>query len=413
MHPELKLVLVGLSHRTAPVAVRERYAVSHEDLPACIRGLIQAPEVSEAAVLSTCNRTEVLVTGNKDADLEAVVSRSVFRNLESNHVYAYEDVHAVIHLFRVTSGLDSLVLGESEVLGQVKQAHELGSKEGTIGELLDPLLQQAMQVGKRVRRETEIGDGTLSVARLAVDIGARVVGSFSKRHAVILGAGDTGLLVARHLRDRNLGRLTLANRTYQRAVDAAPALQAEPCRVEDLGHHIQRADLVFTCIEGGDLELGEETFPKRVLARRDRPLFVADLSVPRAVNPDVRRIEQVLLYDMDDLSKVVEANRRRRSDAAGGSSTILVAELHKFLTLRTFASFTPAIERLRERFETTRDQTLDEVAGPRSSSEALELTHLLTKRLLDVALSQMKHSARHTRSEELLSREYERFLKDL
>ena len=413
MHPELKLVLVGLSHRTAPVAVRERYVVSQEDQDACVRGLAQAPEILDATVVSTCNRTEVLVTGRKDCDLAAVVCQRIFRNLPEEHMYSYEDVHAVIHLFRVSGGLDSLVLGESEVLGQVRRAHEIAQQAGTANTLLDPLLSQAVAVGKRLRRETDIGRGSLSVARLAVDIAARVVGSFRDRHALIVGAGETGVLVARHLKALDLGRMTFANRTLERAEEAASEFGAQTCGLDDVPDRALEADLVFTCIEGGDFELSQSSFPKRGLARRDRPLFVADLSVPRAVNADLRRFDQVLLYDLDDLSKVIEQNRRRRTDAADGSASILVAELHKFLSLRTYASFTPAIAELRARFEATRDQTLDEIAGATTSPESIELTHQLTKRLLDVALSQMKESARSTRSEALLESEYQRFLENL
>lgn len=413
MHPELKLVLVGLSHRTASVAVRERYVVSQEDQVDCVRGLVQAPEVIEATVVSTCNRTEVLVTGRKDADLEAVVCQRVFRNLPPEQMYAYEDVHAVIHLFRVAAGLDSLVVGESEILAQVRRAHEIATGEGTAGELLGPLLAQAAAVGRRIRRETDVGAGSLSVAKLAVDIGARVVGSFETRHALIVGAGETGRLVARHLRACGLGRLTFANRTLERAREAAEELGAEACALDEVGKRAETADLVFACVDGGGVELGSETFTRRALARRDRPLFVADLSVPRAVSPALREDSQVLLYDLDDLSRVVAANRRRRSDAADATSPILVAELHKFLALRTFASFTPVIEQLRERFDDTRDKTLDELAGPTAAPDALRLAHVLSKRLLDVALSQMKESARRTRSEELLDREYQRFLENL
>jgi glutamyl-tRNA reductase len=413
MHPELKLVLVGLSHRTAPVRVREQYVVSQEDQTDCVRSLMQEPGIEEAAVVSTCNRTEVLVCGGKDVEMASCVMQRVFRNLPPEHAYVYEDVHAVIHTFRVASGLDSVVLGESEILGQVKRAYEVGLQEGTLGALLEPLLQQALQVGKRIRNETSVGLGSLSVARVAVDIAARVVGSFEKRRALVVGAGETGVLVGQHLRSRGLGTLVLANRTLSRAQEAAGELSAEAHGLDEVPALIKEADLVFTCIEGGDFELDKGFFDVKRLARRDRPLFVADLSVPRAVAPEVRDLNQLLLYDLDDLGHVVESNRKQRNEAADDSAEILVAEIHKYLSLRTYASFTPAIARLRERFEETRDAVLDRIAGANAKPEELELSHVLTKRLLDVALAQMKDSARHTRSERLVDREYQRFLENL
>jgi len=413
MHPEFKLVLVGLSHRTAPVDVREQYVVSQEDQAACVQNLMEAPEIKEAAVVSTCNRTEILVCGGKDADVVECVLQRVFRNLPREHTYVYEDVHAVIHVFRVAAGLDSVVLGESEVLGQVKRAHELGTRERTLGTLLEPLLQQAVRVGKRVRSETSLGRGSLSVAKVAVDIAGRVVGSFEKRRALVVGSGETGVLVSQHLKSRGIGSLTLANRTVAHAEEAARELGAEAHGLGAINELLKASDLVFTCVDGGAFELGVDSFDPKRLARRDSPLFVADLSLPRVVHPDVRALNQILLYDLDDLGRIVETNRRQRSEAADGSSNILVAEIHKYLSLRTYASFTPAIARLRERFEQTRDEVIDRVAGTTASPEVLQLSHVLSKRLLDVALSQMKDSARQTQSEELLDREYHRFLENL
>lgn len=413
MHPDLEIWLVGLSHRTAPVAVRERYVVAPEHLARALRQLREVPEVQEAFVLSTCNRTEALVCATKGAEVVPQVTVQLFRNLPAEHLYAYSDVHALIHLFRVAAGLDSVVLGEAEVLGQIKRGFELASELGTLGTMLRPLLQHTLQVGKRVRTETSIGAGSLSVAKVAVDMAGHVFGRFERARALVVGAGETAVLVGRHLRDRGVQELVFTSRTAEHAQAAAELCGGRTGELGRLRELVSRSDVIYACVDGAGALVGEDAFDQRVLARRDRPLFVADLSVPRAVDPAVREHKQVLLYDLDDLGRVVADHRREREAAAAGSSEILVAEMHKYLSLRTYASFSPAIERLRERFAAARDEVLDQLAGDKASPRDVEVSHLLTRKLLDVALAQLKDSARQTRSEAVLDREYQRFLENL
>lgn len=414
MDPKSALTLVGVSHRTAPVAVRERYVVSQPDLARCLGSLLQIEGVAEAFVLSTCNRTEVLVIGPRGVDLSVQVRAQLFRNLEDDSLYEYADVQALIHVFRVASGLDSVVVGESEVLAQIKRGMDAAQEVRSLGPMLRPMLQQALHVGKRVRSETQLALGTLSVARVGVDVAARVFGKFERRSALVVGAGETGILVARHLKDANIGELAFANRTLERAQSVAAELGASAHPLDDLATLIRGADIVIACVEGPSAAIEAAAFDKRVIRRRDRPLLVIDLSVPRAVAPDVAKLDaNLLLYDLDDLQRVVHENRGGRSEAVEGTTEILVAELHKFLALRTYATFSPAIAMLRERFEKVREEALDVVAGARSDSKNVQLAHELTRRLLDVALDGMKESARQTRSEEALDREYRRFLENL
>jgi glutamyl-tRNA reductase len=413
MDPKIELTLVGISHRTAPLAVRERYVVSAADLASCLASLLQCDGVGEAFVLSTCHRTEVAVVGPSGVDLAPNVRALVFRNLPDEQVYAYRDVQALIHVFRVASGLDSVVVGESEVLGQIKKSFETALEARSLGPTLKPLLQQALHVGKRVRTETDVGQGTLSVARVGVDVAARVFGSFERCRALVVGAGETGLLVAKHLKDRDLRELDIVNRTLDRARDVAAALGARAHGLDALPAAASSADIVVACIEGGAMQLDASIFDRRALRKRDKPLLVIDLSLPRAVSPDVATLDNALVYDLDDLSRVVHENKKGRVEAIEGTAEILVSELHKYLSLRTYAAFTPAIAEMRQRFEKVREEVLDSVAGARSDPRDLELAHELARRLLDVALAQMKEGARHTRSEESLDREYQRFLENL
>lgn len=407
------LTLVGLSHRTAAVALRERYVVRTEDLGACLTSLCAIPGVGEAYVISTCNRTEVLVLGEHGREVAAAVRAQVFRNLEERQLYVYTDLQALIHFFRVAAGLDSLVVGESEILGQIKRAHEVAQAARTLGPTLQALVQQSLHVGKRVRSETGVGSGTLSVARVGIEMATRVFGALSHTRALVLGAGETGLLVARHLRDQRVLELGFANRTLARAETAAHELGGRAWSLEQAAEPLRSADLVVSCVEADEFALAPQLFDARVLRRRDRPLLVVDLSIPRSVDPAVARLPNVLLYDLDDLARVVRRNQSGRELAVEGTAEILVAELHKFLASRAYASFAPAIAAMRERFEQVRERVLDDVTGARSDPRDVELAHELTKRLLDAALHHLKEGARQTRSEELVDREYQRFLDEL
>jgi glutamyl-tRNA reductase len=409
--PELDLLLVGLSHRTAPVAVRERVSVAAGDLPARLRTALGASGVVEATVLSTCNRTEVLVAtkvGHATPDLAERLRAEHLAAAEADSVYSFQGAHAAIHLFRVAAGLDSLVLGESQILAQVKQAWEAARRAGTTGALLDPLMRQALSVGKRIRNETSVGEGTLSVARVGVDIARQVFGDFRGTTALIVGAGETALLVARHLAESGTVDLVFANRTLERAEAAAAELGGRAAPLHDLPVLLRDADLVLPCIDGAPGTLRRKFYDRRALRRRDRPQLVIDLSVPRAAEEGLSDLEGLLYYDLDDLASVVEENRRERERATEGSDEILVAELHKFLSLRTFAAFTPVISELRSDFDAVCDSILEDGRG---GSE--ELVTELKKRLLDAALRRFKEGAQQARPQEAISREYQRFLERL
>jgi len=414
MDPRNSIVLVGLSHRTAPLALRERYVVSTADLARTLASLRSLEGVEECFVLSTCNRTEAIVVGSRGRDLVGATRAQLFRNADAAATYAFEDVAAVIHAFRVASGLDSLVLGESEVLAQWKRGVEAAACANTLGPVLRPLLQQALHAGKRVRTETSLGQGSLSVARIGVDLAARVFGTFEDESALVIGAGETGLLVAQHLKERGIGSLTLANRTVERAVEAAREFGARACGLDALVPEIARADLIVACVEAGTPPVETRHFDRRAVSRRDKPLLVLDLSVPRAVASDVAKLSpNLLVYDLDDLQKVVRENEHGRVVAAEDSTVILVAEIHKYMTSRTYSAFTPAIADMRRRFEEIREKTLDAHSGARSDAREVQLAHELTKRLLDAALEQMKAGARSVSSEAALEMEYRRFVENL
>ena len=417
MAAKLDLLLLGLSHRSAPMEVRDRVAMAPAQLKGRLESVMSIAGVQEVWIVSTCNRTEVLVSLEssdiaEEERIKRVVSELVFHEAPAECLYSFRRIQAVMHLFRVCSGLDSLVLGESQILSQVKQAFAKARKAGTVKRLLDPLLQQALSTGKRVRNETRVGDGTLSVARAGVDVASHVFGDFTDATALIVGAGETGKLVAHHLADQKTGRLFFLNRTLARAAVAATQFGGQAGQLDQLADFLPKADVVFVCLDNSPNLVGVDAFDKKRLGRRDRPLVMVDLSVPRAVDPAVAKLKNVISYDMDDLAQVVESNRAERQQASEEAAPILLAEVHKFMSLRTYASFSPAIGRMRESFDKVREQELDEVAGDHASPEMVKLAHRLTRHLLDVALDQLKERAREAIEAETIDRAYQRFLED-
>lgn len=405
------LVLVGMSQRTAPVAVRERYAVSEDDARAMLEQLTSGGLVSEGVILSTCNRTEILASTGDGAQGLTALRGALFRNAEPAHVYGFRGIEAIMHLFRVASGLDSLVLGETEILGQLKRSFDAG----TTGRLLKPLYEQAIAVGKRVRRETSIGEGSLSVARVGLEVAARAIGRFDDRRAVVVGAGETGLLAARHLLAAGIGDLRLLNRTPERAAEAAEQLgeRVRSLGLDQLASQFTSSDLAVVCVDGAEPLVRADELDRRALAKRDQPLVVLDLSVPRAVAEDVSGLEGVIVYDLDALLPVVEEHRAGRAAAAEEVTPILIGEVHKFLSLRTFAAFTPAIEELKSGFAEEREALLDRITAGQATARELELAHAMERQLLHLALSQLKESARQTQSTAALERAYLRFVEGL
>lgn len=407
---ERRLLLVGLSHRCAPLELRERCAVSPERLPQRLESLLALGGVDEALILSTCNRTELLVVGERVRGLDRALRDLCFREAGPEQVYTFAGLHALIHTFRVASGLDSLVLGESQILAQIKSAADVARQHAALGPELNKLVRAALTLGKRVRSETDVGQGTLSVARVGVDITHRVFGGFENNRALIVGAGETGLLVARHLREQRIGQLVFANRTLERAARAAEELGGLHCGLDALPREVGQADAVFVCVDNSGHVVTYDHVKQARTRRRNTPLLVVDLSVPRGVDPLVANLPNLLYYDLDDLARVVDEHRRGRERASEASEDILVAEVHKFLSLRSYAAAAPSIAELRERFDTIREEVLDEVTGGSSAPEQVRLAHELSKRLLDASLTQMKDSIRRLRSTEELGHEYQRFL---
>ncbi len=349
------LVLVGLNHKSAPLEVREKLGFSEAELPAALERLVRGGPVEEGVIVSTCNRVEIIARAKDRHAAAAAVKdflareRGVSIEEVGKFTYELEGSDAVRHLFRVVSGLDSMVLGEPQILGQVKRAYEVAREAGATGTVLDRLLQQGLSAAKRVRTDTGISRHAVSIAFAAVELAKKIFGDLGGRSALLLGAGKMTELAARHLVTNGVSRVVVANRTYSRAAALAARFSGEAVNWDEGFSFLERVDIVVTGTAAPEPVVTKAIAQKAVRARRSRPLFIIDIAVPRDVAPEVNDLDNVYLYDIDDLQGVVDQNldeRRRQAEVAAG---MIEGEVESFQRWRQSLDLGPTIAALRDR----------------------------------------------------------------
>jgi glutamyl-tRNA reductase len=358
-----RVLLVGTSHNHAPVELREQLALSPEPAGALAGRLAAA--LGEAVALSTCNRVCLyLAVDDVDAARERAIAEltavsGLARDALEPRLYVKEDEEAVRHLFRVASGLDSLVPGEAEILGQVRAAYESSAASAGPGPVLHRLFRQALHVGKRVRRETSIGENPASVSSAAAELAARVFDDIDRRSVLLIGAGKMGELAARNLASRGVSRLCVANRSLARASELADRLGAEAIALDAVREELGRTDVVISATGSSELVVTAETVREALRARRGRSLFFVDIAVPRDLDPAINDLDGCYLFDVDDLERVVQESLAGRLDAAGRAEAIAVAEAEEFRGWQLSREVVPAIAQLRRRGEEIRRAELE------------------------------------------------------
>jgi len=398
----MSLVVVGINHRTAPVEVRERVVFEPGRVPDALRELASLDPVQEAVIVSTCNRTELYcVTGDGDAGLGEWLQRYHQLGASIHHcLYRHDEAQAVGHAFAVASGLDSMVLGEPQILGQLKDAYRAAQEVGTAGPLLNRLFQAAFSVAKRVRTETQIGANAVSVASAAVAMAKTVFASFDNRTALMVGAGETIALAARHLHADGLRRMIVANRSVERARELAAEFQAFAIGLDEIPAHLREADIVVASTASPHAIITRGMAAEALRARKRRPIFMVDIAVPRDIEPEVAELEDVYLFTVDDLQSVVNENMENRRQAAREADKMIAAEVDRFqLQLRT-RDAAPTIRRLRDEAEHVRQHTLEQarrmLAAGRPPEEVLEfLSATLTNRLIHAPSQRLRDAAEH------------------
>jgi glutamyl-tRNA reductase len=388
------LLLVGASHRTAPVELREKLDFCSRGLEHAIRALASRRHANEAVVVSTCNRSELYVACEDPAaggeDLIAFLSE--FHQLPVDrirpHLYSHVDHDAARHLFRVASGLDSLVVGEPQILGQIKDAFATATTVESAGPLLNRLFHWAFGVGKRVRSETALAEGAVSVSFAAVNLARKIFGQLAGRRVLVIGAGEMGKLTALHLKAQGVAGIVITSRTLAHAQDLADEVGGTVGAWDALPQALMDADIVITVTGAPTPILSKATIATAVPASRTRPLFLIDIAVPRDVDPRAGEIEQVFLYNIDDLQAIVRENLEKRGGEAGRAEQIVEEEVEKFSTWQRSREAVPTIVALRRRFESIRRSELErlepKLAGlpPDARARVEEITRLLVEKLL-------------------------------
>jgi glutamyl-tRNA reductase len=355
----MSIVLVGLNHKSAPVEVRERLAFTEEACSTGLRALVDGEIVREGLIVSTCNRVEVLAetaTERLSDTIERVnqfLSRtdSLPQSFFETHLYQHTDDQAVRHLFRVASSLDSMVVGEPQVLGQVRRSYSIALEAGTAGRILNRLVHHAFRVAKRVRTETGIGANAVSISYMAVELGKKIFNSLEGHTALLIGAGEMAELSARHLLSAGVSRILLANRTEERAERLSAELGGETINFAELSAYLAEADIVI-CSTAADQYLITEQMAREALSkRRNRPSFFIDISVPRNVDPAVGKLPNVFVFDIDDLESVISSNIREREREAERAELIVESEIMQFQQTLRVLDIGPTIGALRNKLQ--------------------------------------------------------------
>jgi glutamyl-tRNA reductase len=404
----MTLLALGINHKTAPVAVREKVAFAPDLLPAQLRDANSAPGMQEIAILSTCNRTELYCT------VEGMDTSKLLEWLHKTHGvpvsqltdchYALSDEGAVKHLMRVASGLDSLILGEPQILGQMKSAFAVAQEAGTIGPELGRLFRQTFTVAKQVRTDTAIGENPVSVAYAAVNLAQRIFSDLSKSRALLIGAGETIDLVAKHLVDAGVSDITVANRTLARAEALAEQFGAKAILLSDIPDELYKADMVIASTASPLPILGKGAVERALRKRKHAPMFMVDIAVPRDIEAEVAELNDVYLYTVDDLKDIIDENVRQREFAAQDAEEIIEAGSSDFMRqLRTLDAVT-TLKAFRQHAEGVRDNELEKAMkrlqkGDDAQKVITTLASMLTNKLIHQPTVQMREASAEGRKE--------------
>jgi glutamyl-tRNA reductase len=404
----MTLLTLGINHKTAPVDIRERVAFTPEKLPVALRELHAFNNVNEVAILSTCNRTE-LYCGVEGDDSRIVREWfSAFHELKPGEVepyfYSHPDRQAVRHILRVASGLDSLVLGEPQILGQMKQAYSSATHAGTVGHLLNRLFQHTFSVAKQVRTDTAIGASPVSVAFAAVSLSKQIFSDLSKHTALLIGAGETIELVARHLHESGIGRIIVANRTVEKAHNLASEFGGYAIALSEIPDHLAEADMVISSTASQLPILGKGAVETALKQRKRRPMLLVDIAVPRDIESQVGELEDVFLYTVDNLQEIIQEGLRSRQEAAQQAEEIIDTEVTHFMSWLRSLSAVDTIREYRQSAELMRDEALQHAmrqlqAGREPEHVVAELARQLTNKLMHSPCSGMRQAGYDGRAE--------------
>lgn len=400
------IIALGINHKTAPVAVRERVSFDPATMPDVLQQMLHtlAP-VTEVSILSTCNRTEIYCSYQEDEGIDVQTGQALLTWLSQHHdvdektlsdsSYIHHNNDAVQHMMRVASGLDSLVLGEPQILGQFKSAFAVSQQAGTTGSDLGRLFRQTFSVAKEVRTNTAIGQNPVSVAFAAVSMAKHIFSDFSRSTALLVGAGETIDLVAKHLKDAGIKQIIVANRTLARAQKLAEQFHAEAVLLEDIAQELPRADIVISSTASPLPILGKGTVERAMKKRRHSPMFMVDIAVPRDIEEEVGDLNDVFLYTVDDLKDIIEENVKSRQDAAIQAEQLIVSGVERFMRELRSLDVVSTVTSLRTQIESLKDECLTKARrqlanGDDPAKVLQQFAHTYTNKILHTPTKQMR-----------------------
>lgn len=402
-----QIVIVGLNHRSAPIEVRETVAFENSYLKGALGRLLAIPSIQEGVILSTCNRVEVVAAVAENApafaDIKVFLAAHAAGRSDNGfeeHLYAYHGPEAVRHLFRVAASLDSMVVGEPQILGQLKEYYNIAQEAGAIGAILHRLFHRSFSVAKRVRTETGIASRAVSVSSVAVDLAKRIFDRFDDKTVMLIGAGKIGDLMARHLQRNGVKSLMVTNRTFERAVELAGTIHGSPILFEDFPRYLKLADLVIGCTGAADI-LVDAAMVERVLReRKQQAMFFIDIGDRRNFDPRINEIDNVYLYNIDDLKGVADENLQERSQEARKAEGIVDEEVESFLRWMISLEQVPTITALRQRLEEIRQREIEKSLtgslkdlSDRQRQAVEEMTAAMINKILHAPITRLKENS--------------------
>jgi glutamyl-tRNA reductase len=409
----MQLAIVGVSHKTAPVEVRERLAFNSDVLRSALTALMGRQNVREAIILSTCNRVEVMAESPDDRLIREFLCEfhQIPPDSVSKHLYSFKNADAIRHVFRVAASLDSMMVGEPQILGQVKEAYRIATDAGTVGMHLSALMNRAFAVAKKVRSETGISQSAVSVSFAAVELARKIFGDLTGKTVMIIGASKMGELAAKHLKRNGVSSVLVTNRTFERAVELAKVFEGAAVPFEHFTDHMDRADIVISSTGAPHFIIGRTLAEQVIHRRKNKPMFFIDIAVPRDIDPLVNELDNAFVYDIDDLQQVIDANLKERMKEASRAEEIIDSEVQAFCLKMQSREVVPAIVQLRDTLEKLRRDEIErnrrhfKDLSPEAAAD--QITKSLINKILHTPteyLKQMAHDPNEPDTADLIKR---------
>jgi len=404
----MSLITVGINHKTAPLDLRERLAFTPQSLPEALLSLKKLENIEEVSILSTCNRTEIYCVTSNDNDQAIIQWFSQFHGVDENqlkeHLYLHNHEETVRHAMEVACGLDSMVLGEPQIAGQMKTAYALANENGTIGQLLGKLYQRVFAVSKQVRTDTDIGSSPVSVAFAAVSLAKQIFGDLRQTTVLLVGAGETIELATRHLHSQGVKKIIIANRSIERAQKLAEEFEGEAISLQQISSHLHLSDIVISSTASPLPIIGKGTVERALKLRRHEPIFMVDLAVPRDIEPEVNKLDDIYLYSVDDMQSVINENMESRQQAAEQAHEIIDTQVAHFLDWQRSLGAVDVIAQIREHTQNISSEVLNKAkkqlaAGQRPEEVLDYLAHTLTNKFLHQPCTHLRQASQDERDD--------------